>query len=80
MVLSTEGQGDEGASLEVPDVHSGFCRGFFTILDNVLNGGEPAGGKERAAWPHPHPGNLLEGLGGGARNSAAADLANVLRR
>jgi hypothetical protein len=47
----------------------GICsdnpRGSFTILDNVLTVIESAGGEEQACRPHPHPGGLLEGAGGG---------------
>ncbi len=52
----------------------------MTVLDNVLNVGEQAGGEERAGRPHPHPGSLLEGAVGGAKNGAAADFAEALRR
>jgi hypothetical protein len=66
MVTPTEGQGDEeGASLYKQGIRNIFCRGFFTILDNILTVGELAGGVEQAAWPHPHPGGLLSGTGGG---------------
>jgi hypothetical protein len=51
----------------------------MTILDNVLNVGEKAGGEERAGRPHPHPGGLLEGAGGGAKNGAAANFAEALQ-
>ncbi len=62
----TEGKGDEeGAHLGAQSVRSEFRRGFFAILDNVLIIGESAGGKERDVRPHPHPGGLQEGSGGG---------------
>jgi hypothetical protein len=49
MVAPTEGYGnEERASLDMRSVHSDFCRGFFTILDNVLTVGESAEGEERA--------------------------------
>ncbi len=50
---------------DVRGVHSDFRRGFFTILDNVRTGGVSAEVEERAARPNPHPGDLLEGAGGG---------------
>ncbi len=50
------------------------CR-FLTILDNILNVGEQAGGEERAGRPHPHPGGLLEGAEGDAKNGTVADFA-----
>ncbi len=66
MVAPTEGQGDEeGSSLDVRGIQSDFRRAFFTMLDNVFTVDELAGGKERAARLHPHPGGLLEGTGGG---------------
>jgi hypothetical protein len=43
----------------------------MTILDNVLNVGE---------WAHTDPGGLLEGADGGAKNCAATDFAEALRR
>ncbi len=64
MLLPTEGD-EEGASLDVRGIHSDFLHGFFTILNKVLTVGESVGGEEQAAQPHPHPGGLLEGLGGG---------------
>jgi hypothetical protein len=75
-----EGQEDEGASLDVRGIGAHFRCGFFTILDKVLTVGESAGGKEQAAWLHSQPEDLLEGAGGGARNNAAADFAEALRR
>jgi hypothetical protein len=62
------------------NVYNDKRRRFLTILDNVLNVGEYTGGEERAGKPHPHPGGLLEGAGGGAKNGAAADFAEALRR
>ncbi len=56
---------EEGACLGVQSICSEFRRGFFTILDNVLIIGESAGGEERDVRPHPHPGGLREGSGGG---------------
>ncbi len=36
-------------------------------MDNILAVGESVGGEEEADWPHPHPGRLLEGAGGGVK-------------
>jgi hypothetical protein len=49
----------------------------MVILDKVLTVSESAGGEERAGRPHPHPGGLLEGAGGGAKNDVA-DFAKAL--
>ncbi len=77
----TEGYEDEErASLDERSVRSDFRPGFFTILDNVLTVGESAEGEERAVSAHPHTGGLLEGWGGGARNSAVVDFAEALRQ
>jgi hypothetical protein len=62
------------------DVYNDKRRHFLTILDNVLKVGEYTGGEERAGRPHPHPGGLLEGAGGGAKNGAAVDFAEALWR
>jgi hypothetical protein len=49
MVAPTEGHEDEErASLDARSVRSDLRRGFFTILDDVLNVGELAEGVERA--------------------------------
>jgi hypothetical protein len=39
---------------------------IFHHLGNVLTCGESAEGEEGAGQPHPHPGDLPEGAGGGA--------------
>ncbi len=62
------------------DVYNDKCCRFLTILDNVLNVDEQAGGEERAGRPHPHPGGLLEGAGGGAKKAVAADFAEAIRQ
>ncbi len=55
------------------------CR-FMTILDNVLNVNESAGGEELAGRPHSHRGGLLGGTGGGLKNGTMADFAVALQR
>jgi hypothetical protein len=64
MVAPTEGQGDEGASMDMQGVHSNFPCSFFTILDNNITVGELARGKEQGTRAHPCPGGLLGGAGG----------------
>ncbi len=62
----TGGQGDEeAASLDMQGVRSDFHPGWFTILDNILIVGKLDGGEEQAGRPHPYPGGLLDGGGGG---------------
>jgi hypothetical protein len=56
---------EEGAIENVRGDHSDDRRGFLTIWDNVLTVGESIRGEERAGWSHPHPGGLLEEMGGG---------------
>jgi hypothetical protein len=56
-------------------IHSDFCHGFFTILDNVLTGGESALGEEGADFQNPHPGGFLKNWDRGTRNLMAVDLA-----
>jgi hypothetical protein len=74
MVAPTEGHEDEErASLDTRSVRSNFRRGFFTILDNVLNVGESA---ELTLTQEAS----LKDLEGGVRNSAAADFAEALRQ
>ncbi len=47
-------------------------------MDNVLTVDEMARGEERAGGPHPHPGSLLEGVGGGGvRNSTVANFVET---
>jgi hypothetical protein len=48
----------------------------MTILDNVLKLSELAGGEEQAGWPHPHPGDLLEGAGGTCEKSHGSRLCH----
>ncbi len=68
---------EEGASQDMRGVCSDKLRHFLTVLYNVLNVCEQAGGEERAGWLHPHPGVLIEGAaGGGAKNGMAADFAS----
>ncbi len=55
-------------------------RRFMTILDNVLNVPEQAGGEGQSGRPHPHPGGLLEGAEGECEKWPAADFAEALRR
>ncbi len=75
MVAPTEGQGhEEGANLGARSVRSDFRHGFFTILDNVLIIGESARGEQRADLPHPHPGGLREGSGGGCEKKRGGGL------
>jgi hypothetical protein len=71
----TEGKRDEeGARLGAQSVRSKFRRGFFASLDNVLIIGESAGGEERDVQPHPHPGGLREGSGGGCEKKRNGGL------
>ncbi len=64
--MPTEGQEDEeGVSLDMQGVHSDFSPWFHHHLRNVPTVGESARGKDQAAWTHPHPGCLLEGMVGG---------------
>jgi hypothetical protein len=52
-------QGDEeGAIQNVPDDHSNDRHSFFTILDNVLNVGGPAGGKKQGSRNQTQSGGL----------------------
>ncbi len=55
---------------------------FFTILDNVLTVSESAEGEEGAGRLHPHPGDPLEGAGGGerVRNCRVAEIAEALQQ
>jgi hypothetical protein len=81
VAAQTDGQGDEkGASQYVQGIRSDDCCSSLTILDNVLTVGELSGGEERAGWPHPHSGGLLEGHKGGARNITVAKSAEVLQQ
>jgi hypothetical protein len=52
---------EEGAIENMPGDHDNDRRGILTISDNVVTMGESAEGEDGAGWPHPHPGDLLEG-------------------
>jgi hypothetical protein len=54
----------------------------LTILDNVLTRGESEEGEEVAGWPHPRPGDLQEGVGGGggAKHLMVPDFLETFRR
>jgi hypothetical protein len=71
---------EEGTSHDVRGICSNKRYHFLTILDNVLTVGESAGIEEKAVEPYPHLGGLLEEVGGGVRNSMAADFAKALWR
>jgi hypothetical protein len=55
------------------------CR-FLAILDKVLTVGESSEGEEQAGWPHPHPGNFLEGTGEGFERLTVAVFAETLQQ
>ncbi len=44
--------------------HSNDRQGFLTISADFLSVDELAEGEEGASWPHPSPGDLLEGAKG----------------
>jgi hypothetical protein len=52
----------------------------LTILDNILAICDSAGGEEWTSEPHPHPGSLPEGEGGGVKKDTAAYFAKALWR
>ncbi len=60
--------------------HSDDRRGFLMILGNVLTVCETAGGEKRAGRPQPQSGGFPKGAGWGAKNGAAANVAEALRR
>ncbi len=60
--------------------HSDGRCSFLTILDNVLTICETAGGEKRAGRPQPQSGGFPKGAGWGAKNGAAANVAEALRR
>ncbi len=72
-------ENEEGAIQNVTgDLSDDRC-GFLTILDNVLNVGVLARGKERSRRPQPQSAGLPEGAGGGTKNGAPANVAEALR-
>lgn len=74
-------QGDEEGAIEnVGGGHSGDLCVFLTILDNILAICDSAGGEEWTSEPHPHPGSLPEGAGGGVKKDTAAYFAKALWR
>jgi hypothetical protein len=73
-------EGEEGAIQNVTGDLSYDRRGFLTILDNVLTIGGSARGEKQAARPQLPSGGLPEGVGGGTKNGAAANVAEALRR
>jgi hypothetical protein len=50
------------------------------MLYTVLTIGETARVKNLAGWPHTHPGDFLEGAGGGLRHFMAANFAKAFQR
>ncbi len=73
-------ENEEGAIQNVTGDLSDDCRGFLTILDNVLTVGVSARGKERSRRPEPQSAGLPEGAGGGTKNGALANVAEALQR
>ncbi len=64
VVAQPDGQGDEeGASQDLQGIRSDDRHGSLKISDNILAVILSAVGEERAGWPHPCSGGLLEGLG-----------------
>jgi hypothetical protein len=59
---------EEGVSQNVQGICNDKHRCSMTILDDVFTFGELAE-EEQAGWPHPHPGALLEGVGGGRKKA-----------
>jgi hypothetical protein len=60
--------------------HSDDRRGFWMIFDNIVTVVEMARGEKRAGWPQPQSGGLPKEAGWGAKNGAAAHVAEALRR
>jgi hypothetical protein len=56
-------------SQDMRGFRSDKCCHFLTTLDIVLTVVELAKGEEQADQPQSHPGNLLEGAGGGYEKS-----------
>jgi hypothetical protein len=72
-------ENEEGAiQNKTGDLSDDRC-GFLTILDNVLNVGVPARGKERSRRPQPQSAGLPEVAGGGTKNGTPANVAKALR-
>ncbi len=73
-------ENEEGAIHNVTGDLSDDCRGFLTILDNILTVGVWAGGKKRSLRPQSRSAGLPEGAGGGTKNGAPANVAQALRQ
>jgi hypothetical protein len=71
---------EEGVIQNVPGDYSNDCYRFLTIFDNILIVGGLARGKEKAGRPQPQSGSLPERAGGGMKNGAAVNFAEVLRQ
>jgi hypothetical protein len=73
-------ENEEGAIQNITGDLSDDCPGFLTILDNVLTVGVSARGKDRSRRPEPQSVGLPEGVGGGMKNGAPANVTEALRR
>ncbi len=73
-------ENEEGVIQNVTGDLSDDCRGFLTILDNVLTVGVWPRGEERSRQPQSQSAGLTEGAGVGTKNGAPANVAKALRR
>jgi hypothetical protein len=51
---------EEEASQDMQGICNERPHHFMTILDNILNLDESAGGEEQAGWPHPHQASYMD--------------------